>query len=262
MLTQIRQAEQQRMDDYLHSSDCLMRFLARELDDPEAEACGRCAVCVGEPLVRTDFSTETAAAAVAFLRHSDNPIKPRKTWKDDSLLACGWKGKIPDTLQAEEGRSLSVWGDEGWGRLVQRGKKQGRFDPALVPPLLDLIHRWSPDPVPDWVTCVPSLNHPTLVPDIASQLAAALKVPFIQCIQTKNQHQAQKMMHNSYQQARNLAGVFVVDAARVLDGPVLLIDDMVDSGWTFTVVAALLREAGSGPVFPLALTNTSSADDA
>jgi ATP-dependent DNA helicase RecQ len=34
---------------------------------------------------------------------------------------------------------------------------------------------------------------------------------------------------------------------------VLLLDDIVDSRWTFTVVAALLRQAGSGPVFPLAL---------
>jgi ATP-dependent DNA helicase RecQ len=34
---------------------------------------------------------------------------------------------------------------------------------------------------------------------------------------------------------------------------VLLIDDVVDTGWTFTVVTALLRERGAGPVLPLAL---------
>jgi ATP-dependent DNA helicase RecQ len=43
-------------------------------------------------------------------------------------------------------------------------------------------------------------------------------------------------------------------------GPVLLVDDMVDSAWTLTVVAALLRQAGSGPVWPLALAATSAGD--
>ena len=42
---------------------------------------------------------------------------------------------------------------------------------------------------------------------------------------------------------------------------VLLVDDMVDSGWTFTVCAALLRQAGSGPVFPVALAQTSKSDE-
>ena len=31
---------------------------------------------------------------------------------------------------------------------------------------------------------------------------------------------------------------------------------MVDSRWTFTVLAAQLREAGSGAVYPFALANT------
>jgi ATP-dependent DNA helicase RecQ len=43
-------------------------------------------------------------------------------------------------------------------------------------------------------------------------------------------------------------------------GPVLLIDDVVDSGWTMTVIAALLRRAGSGAVWPVALATTSAGD--
>jgi len=46
----------------------------------------------------------------------------------------------------------------------------------------------------------------------------------------------------------------------VPSGPVLLVDDVVDSGWTLTVVAALLRQAGSGPVWPVALATTSVGD--
>ena len=36
--------------------------------------------------------------------------------------------------------------------------------------------------------------------------------------------------------------------------PVLLVDDMVDSRWTFTVAAWLLRTNGSGEVWPVALS--------
>jgi ATP-dependent DNA helicase RecQ len=61
------------------------------------------------------------------------------------------------------------------------------------------------------------------------------------------------MMQNSYHQAHNLAGAFAIVPHTIRDGPVLLVDDVVDSGWTFTVLAALLREAGSGPVLPVAL---------
>jgi ATP-dependent DNA helicase RecQ len=113
--------------------------------------------------------------------------------------------------------------------------------------------RWRPDPAPTWVTCVPSLTHPTLVPDFAQRMADGLGLPFVACVKKLRATEAQKLMRNSAHQARNLAGAFGVEPWPGLGGPVLLVDDMVDSGWTFTIVAALLREAGSGPVFPLAL---------
>lgn len=69
----------------------------------------------------------------------------------------------------------------------------------------------------------------------------------------------QKLQQNRYHQCRNLDGVFSVDRG-ILAGPVLLVDDVVDSGWTMTVVAALLRQAGSGPVWPVALATTSMTE--
>jgi ATP-dependent DNA helicase RecQ len=43
----------------------------------------------------------------------------------------------------------------------------------------------------------------------------------------------------------------------VPDGPVLLVDDLIDSRWTATTIGVLLREAGSGPVLPIALARGS-----
>jgi len=42
-------------------------------------------------------------------------------------------------------------------------------------------------------------------------------------------------------------------AVAALDGPVLVIDDRIETGWTMTVAARLLREAGARAALPLAL---------
>ena len=121
-----------------------------------------------------------------------------------------------------------------------------------------LRERWRPDPPPGWVTCVPSLKRPNLVPDYAARVAAKLGLPFEEAVRKVRDNDEQKVQHNSYHQCRNLDGVFAV-TDKVRPGPVLLVDDVVDSGWTLTVVSILLRRAGSGPVWPMALASTSFA---
>jgi ATP-dependent DNA helicase RecQ len=150
---------------------------------------------------------------------------------------------------------MCIWGDVGWGDLVRKGKQvDGRFDDELVDGAVDLIHnRWRPDPFPTWVTCVPSVRNPKLVPDFARRLAVALRLPFVPVIKKCRETAPQKSMQNSFQQVNNLCGAFLVEGWHGMEGPVLLIDDMVDSGWTFTITSSLLRDAGSGPVFPFAL---------
>ena len=62
-------------------------------------------------------------------------------------------------------------------------------------------------------------------------------------------------MENSDKQARNILGSLSVDMATMLRGPVLLVDDIVDSRWTFTVGAWELRRRGCAAVWPLALAD-------
>ena len=62
-------------------------------------------------------------------------------------------------------------------------------------------------------------------------------------------------MANGVQQARNVDGTLAL-AGSVPAEPVLLVDDMVDSRWTMTAAAWLLRANGGGPVWPLALACT------
>jgi len=253
-LKQIRRQEQAQMAEYIQNKQCLMVFLATELDDPHPDVCGKCAVCLGRPLLPEIFSENTINQANIYLHRNHQIIEPRKMWIADSLSTYGFSGTIKNTLRAESGRALCLWGDTGWGNLVKDGKyRDNHFNDELVQGTFDMIQSWGLDPFPTWVTCVPSLNRPELVPNFTQRLAERLKLPFEPVVRKIRETESQKSMNNSYQQAHNLDGSFAIDQWTGINGAVFVVDDLVDSRWTFTVIAALLRGAGSGLVFPVAL---------
>jgi ATP-dependent DNA helicase RecQ len=260
-ITNLRRGELERMRVYTGSRDCLMQFLAEELNDPNPAPCGKCVNCAGR-LLSEDYPKELASRAAAFLDRQENPVQPRKRWPA-GLADPEMRGNIALEQQAHEGRALCLWGDPHFGALVRRGKQsEGRFDDRLVEAAARLTGaRWQPRPAPAWIACVPSMRRPVLVPDFARRLAHRLGLPFVECIRKVRDTEPQKTRANSYQQAQNLVGVFSVDQASVRPEAVLLVDDMVDSRWTFTVAAALLRRAGSGEVYPFALADSSSGDN-
>ena len=252
-VTAQREHELQRMQELTRAETCLMEFLGRELDDPTATRCGRCAVCVGDFLPREVDST-LVQEAVLFLRRAHRVIEPRKRWPTGGV--GDWRGNIGSTLQAEEGRALSIYGDAGWGRLVSGAKyREERFDEELVEAAAEMIEEvWQPEPAPRWVTGIPSLRT-DIVPDFARRLAQRLELPYRDALVKVRDNPPQKRMENSYQQALNVADAFRVQVDQVSEDPVLLVDDIVDSRWSMTVCAALLREARCGPVYPVALAS-------
>lgn len=251
-LTGLRRDEQRQMQEYVNLTSGHMGFLIRALDgDP-----GTVHAPVLPPLPTT---TDPALVreAVVFLRRTSLPIEPRKKWPDGGMPQYQLKGRIPPALQVQPGKALCVWGDAGWGGLVRQGKYRDRhFADELVAACDSLVRQWNPQPAPTWVACVPSLRHPDLVPDFARQLAAALSLPFDVALEKTDNRAEQKTMANSTQQARNIDGSLAISAQGLRTGPVLLVDDMVDSRWTLTVAAWLLRMNGSGEVWPMALALT------
>ncbi len=252
-LTALRREEHRQMQQYVglpfgeH-----MGFLIRALDgdpgDVEPPALPPLPTDVEDPLVRE---------AIEFLRRTSLPIEPKKKWPVGGMSQYGVKGLIPHAQQSQPGRALCVWGDAGWGGMVRRGKYHDRkFSDELVGACVNMIREWDPQPRPTWVTCVPSLRHPALVPDFAATLAAVLGLPFRVVIARSDNRPEQKTMANRTQQARNVDGALALNGQSIPHEPVLLVDDMVDSGWTLTVAAWLLRTGGSGDVHPLALSQT------
>ena len=263
-LTAQREAEWGQMKRYLANERCLMQFLADALDDSNAQACGKCAVCLGRAVLPLELQRNTHINAQSFVRHSEMPLELKKQWDIEALAlyqsVFGWRGlNIPAQLRGEEGRVLSRWGEPVWGELVSRGKAQGHFDDELVDASVDLIrNRWGAVAPVAWVTCIPSSRHPNLVPDFAARLAAALGVPFRAVIEKSRETGPQKNMENRFHQCHNLDGAFTIRPEAGTDEAVLLIDDVVDSAWTLTLAAALLRQTGTAVVYPFALAATTA----
>ena len=247
-VTALRYEEQREMASYANTATCRMSFLRQSLDDLQASDCGYCDNCAAASLPKS-FEYQKVASANGYLRHQHSKIQPRKRWPGGPI--------IPSAERLQIGVVLSKWGDGGWGSLVKRGKQvEGCFDQKLVDASAEMIstsgllHNNSA-----WVCCVPSLRSPNLVPDFAQRLAHALNLEFCEVVEKTRETFPQKTMENSAQQYSNIRGVFTISGS-VPDGPVLLVDDIVDSRWTLTEIGHRLLRAGSGPVFPVALAST------
>jgi ATP-dependent DNA helicase RecQ len=251
-LTALRRDEHRQMQAYValpfgeH-----MEFLVRALDGDVRD--------ISRPTL-PPLPTQVGAMvreAVAYLRRTSLPIEPRKQWPAGGMPHDGLRGSIARDDQVQPGKALCIWGDAGWGGLVRQGKyHDGTFTDELVAACVKMMQAWNPQPRPTWVTCVPSLRHPDLVPDFAKRLAAALGLPFHMVIAKTDHRPEQRTMANSIQQARNIDGSLALNGQRVRAEPVLLVDDTVDSRWTLTVAGWLLRKGGSGVVWPMVLSQS------
>ena len=249
-VTDLRRREQKAMNDYATSASCLMESLREQLQDRDAARCGRCAVCTAALYSIPPDKTLVQEAAV-FARRRPITIEPRKRWS-------GPRGhfSIPAALRHQPGRALSTYADAGWGGEVADAKREGdKFADELVEAFADLFRRWAPDPEPLWVTCIPSRRHPNLVPRLARELADKLELPFVDCLTMARPTKPQKTMENTPRQSANVFQAFAA-LDPIPSTPVLLVDDIVDSRWTFTEAAAVLLESGSGAVFPFALAES------
>lgn len=266
-----RQQEQRAMLAYEQLADCRMAFLTAELDDPHAAACGRCDVCAG-PWYPTEVTLSASRGAQTALDRVGVPLPPRALWPSGldtlNVKADGGsvKGRItPDELLAE-GRAVARLSDLGWGAQLRElfsadreGNPVDREVPAeLGRACLRVLKEWGWEERPVAVAWVPSLGRPRLVESLAMGIAAAGRLEVLGPLGLSSRAGRLRGSTNSAYRVRDVWDRFVVPpdlAARLesLDGPVLLVDDLVDSRWTMTVAGRLLRRAGARAVLPLAL---------
>ena len=265
-----RSREQQAMLGYIAETGCRMDWLLRELDDPAAAACGRCDNCTGQRW--PDAVPEAAAAAAGdHLLRPGTDVEPRKMWPSGMRdLGIDVSGKISTDLLAEPGRALGRLTDLGWGQRLRSVLAEGVPDAAvgedLVAGVVKVLAAWPWASRPAGVVSIPSRSRPQLIASLAERIAEIGRLRHLGTLayagpagQTAARPGRQ---HNSAQRLRAVwdtvavPGTVGADLAG-LGGPVLLVDDLIDSGWTMTVAARALRQAGATAVLPLALASAS-----
>jgi ATP-dependent DNA helicase RecQ len=212
-------------------------------------------------------SDRALAAARAFLGRPGVDIAPRKLWPT-GLPAVGvpLTGKIPAGEVAERGRAVGRLSDLGWGERLRTVLAADRDAPAdlvdaVVAVLKDWSASWSARPVA--VVGIDSAARPRLVRSLAERIAAIGRLPLLGAVAAAGAGRPGGGPGggggvNSAARVRDLHAAMALPEALTgrlagLDGPVLLVDDLVDSGWTMTLAARLLRQAGAPAVLPLAL---------
>ena len=261
-----RAREQQAMLDYQAAAGCRMEFLRRELDDPEAAPCGRCDNCTGQRW-EVDVAPAGAEAARERLARPGTTVEPRKMWPTGMKeLGIDAAGKIPAGQLAEPGRALGRLTDIGWGAalraLLSEQAPDGPVTGQLADAMVQVLASWDWRQRPAAVVAMPSRTRPDLITSLGQRIAAIGRLPYLGTLGYATEDGPGPRRHNSAQRLATLWRALVVpdelrDAlASHGDGPVLLVDDQIDTGWTMTVAAMRLRDAGAPGVLPLALAVT------
>ncbi|HEY2551854.1 MAG TPA: DEAD/DEAH box helicase, partial [Streptosporangiaceae bacterium] len=264
-----RAREQQAMLGYLSTQGCRMEYLRRQLDDPAAAPCGRCDNCTGRHWPATVTADGQAAARSRLLRPGVE-ITPRRMWPTGLLeLGIDVAGKISAELSAEPGRAVGRLTDLGWGERLRTlltdpppAPADGPVPDDLVEAVVQVLAGWDWTERPVGVLAMPSRSRPELISSLSKRIAQLGRLSALGSLEYAAEESRPAGRSNSAQRVRALWGQLTVpDPVRAaiseLTGPVLLVDDRIDTGWTMTVAASLVREAGAPAVLPLALAVTS-----
>ncbi|MFD9906544.1 RecQ family ATP-dependent DNA helicase [Streptomyces sp. NPDC059063] len=270
-----RQAEQQAMRDYATTTSCRMEFLRRQLDDEEAAPCGRCDNCAGG---RFDAAVSPTALETARgeLARPGVDVEPRKMWPT-GLAAVGMtlKGRIPAGEQATPGRALGRLSDIGWGNrlrpMLTPQAPDGPVPDDVTKAVVEVLADWAKGPGgwasgtaeagprPVGVVTMASRSKPQLIQSLGTRIAEIGRLPLLGSLEYAAEAAETRVPRsNSAQRLRALDGALTVTptlaaALQEADGPVLLVDDFTETGWTLAVAARMLRRAGAKGVLPLVL---------
>lgn len=257
-LEQARDREQQAMLDYQDSAECRMAFLRRQLDDPDladGDRCGRCDNCT-TPRYTADVDTAAAEATRQRLMRPGVEIAPRKQWPTGlRTLGVDLSGRIGDG--PAPGRAIGRLTDLGWGARLRRLLSGPDLEVTddVVRAAVDVLAAWNWDVRPAAVMSLDSATHPVLIGSTRTRLAELGRLTDLGTLRYGARRRPVVAANSAYRVAALQDSWEPPDPALVgaVAGPILLVDDLADSGWTLTMAARLLRRAGAPAVLPFAL---------
>lgn len=257
---------------------CRMAFLRSALDDPHLEQgwrCGACDLCGG--LVLPDAPDEwQVSAARRALGRAGFELRARRQWPTgmERLGLPRFKGLIGAERQAGTGLAverLDGLGASGALRELVASGSDGEVPVSLRPLVIQAVDRLG-QIIQDeqdaagtqrrgkriGVVVVDSRTRPHLVRRLGHAVAVRLDARPLGIVGLAGQDPPHHDVGSAFRLAEVARSLTLESwSAQVLEelrgSVVVLVDDWSDSGWTLTVAAALLRQAGATAVHPFVL---------
>ena len=236
-----RAREQEAMLAYQTTDGCRMEYLRRQLDDPAAAPCGRCDNCTGQR-AGSEVPEASASAARERLLRPGVTVEPRRMWPTGmKALGVDAAGKIPEDLLAEPGRALGRLTDIGWGAQLRALLAEGAPDEPVTEPVvaavIKVLAAWDWAQRPAGVLTLPSRTRPRLITSLGRQLASVGRLSYLGALAYTREDGPGPRRHNSAQRLSSLWHALEIPgdvraAVGTLNGPVLVVDDRIETGWT------------------------------
>lgn len=256
-LDEARKREQQAMVDYQNTTQCRMVFLRSQLDDPEldGQGCGRCDNCAGAHYEGA-VDADAASAVREQLMRPGVEVAPRKQWPTGlKSLGVALSGRIGDG--AAPGRAIGRLTDIGWGARLRKllAEPDSEVPDDVVQAAIAVLKAWDWESRPVAVMGLDSESHPQLISSTVRRLAEIGRLTDLGVMRYAPGRRPVTAANSAYRVAA-LTDAWEPPTLDV-DGPVLLVDDMTDTGWTLTMAARVLRDAGAPAVLPFVLAAAS-----
>lgn len=260
-VAQAREDEQTSMLQYIATSGCRLEYLRQCLDDQLANPCGRCDICVGTRL-STAIEPATRRAWKSFANRVGLSVPPRTQWPTGlAIHRVPLSGRISADEMASPGRVIARITDLGLGEEL---RALFDSDSPLPRKLRAFVNRvledWKAEALlsPIGVVAVASFCRPRLAESFAAEVAGLLAVPILGHLWVRERDESSRA--NS---ARRVAALYagiepspsLLEPGVLASGQVVLVDDLVDSGWTMTMCARAIRRMGAGRVLPFAIAS-------
>lgn len=277
-ITARRELEYKTMEKLVETDQCYNRYIVNELEvegEKTTTNCGVCANC----LRRTEFPSEptqdSIKAASDFIENNGPIITDLPVQRPDHIPGEEQKADerekfytINKTKRPQTGIGLSWRYQSPFGKYIENDMETGKFKDILVEKSAERLRSFIEKNKIDALTYVPSRDG--RVEDLAKRLADKLGIPCLDLLKRADTQGLcrQKELKNATQKYHNAWESFD-DAGKKLENSgepgkqnLLLVDDLIDSGWTMSTCAYLLiKDVGAENVYPFALAVKNSIGD-
>ena len=255
-LAQARQAEQDAMLEYQTTDSCRMLFLRGQLDDATVEGpCGRCDNCTGrlrdpavDPAVAERVDARLTAPGVR--------VTQRRQWPTGISVRGRIQGVEPGRAL---GRLFDIAGGPALTQLIDdpawRPTSPWRQD-TWLPRIVAVLSDWDWTQRPTTVVAIGSHDpeRTAFVGALAEAIAGVGRMSFAGVLPVRP-GAGEVTAQNSAYRVTALLDHWDYTGVGEADGPVLLVTDLIDTGWSVTVAGHALAERTGQPVLPFALAS-------